>query len=83
MEFQVYTNTNHTDTILGKASTDMETVTQEARESCLFHIQVLQLHNPQDMHLVKKVCPTYPPDIALLTLDSNIFGLSLSTAAAS
>jgi len=31
----------------------------------------------------KRVCPTYPPDIALRTFDSNNFGLSLKTAAAS
>lgn len=31
----------------------------------------------------KCICPTYPPDIALLTFDSNNFGLSLNTAAAS
>lgn len=31
----------------------------------------------------KNVCPTYPPAIALLTFDSNNFGLSLNTEAAS
>lgn len=35
------------------------------------------------IHLGKEVWPTYPPAIALLTFASNIFGLSLNTAAAS
>lgn len=35
------------------------------------------------MHLGKKVWPTYPPTMALLTFASNSLGLSLRTAAAS
>lgn len=39
--------------------------------------------NQSYRHRGKEICPTYPPAIALLTLDSNNFGLSLNTAAAS